>query len=49
MRTWIGIGVSFAGAVVLGVMHYADANAVAQFVVGIVALALLAWTVGVGT
>src|SRR5262249_37568278 len=46
---WIGIGASFAGAVVLGVMHYADANAVVQFVVGIVALGLLAWTVGVGT
>ena len=30
-------------------LHYADAGAVLQFVVGIVALALLAWTVGVGT
>jgi Ca2+:H+ antiporter len=49
MRTWIGIGASFAVAAVLGLMHYADANAVAQFFVGIVALALLAWTVGVGT
>jgi Ca2+:H+ antiporter len=49
MRTWIGIGASFVGAVVLGVMHYADVNAVAQFLVGIVALAFLAWTVGVGT
>ena len=49
MRTWIGIIASFAVAAVLGLMHYADANAVAQFVVGIVALALLAWTVGVGT
>ena len=49
MKTWIGIGASFAVAVALGALHYADANAVLQFVVGIVALALLAWTVGVGT
>ena len=33
----------------LGALHYADANAVLQFVVGIIALALLAWTVGIGT
>jgi Ca2+:H+ antiporter len=49
MRTWIAIGVSFAVAATLGVLHYADANAVLQFLVGILALALLAWTVGVGT
>ena len=49
MRTWIGIGASFAVAATLGVLHYADADAVVQFVVGIVALAFLAWTVGVGT
>jgi Ca2+:H+ antiporter len=49
MRTWIGIAASFGVAALLGVLHYADANAVLQFVVGIVALALLAWTVGVGT
>ena len=49
MRTWIGIGAAFAVAATLGVLHYADVDAVAQFVVGIVALALLAWTVGVGT
>jgi Ca2+:H+ antiporter len=49
MRTWIGIGCSFAAAALLGVLHYADAGAVLQFCVGIVALALLAWTVGVGT
>jgi Ca2+:H+ antiporter len=49
MRTWIAIGVSFAVAETLGVLHYADANAVLQFLVGILALALLAWTVGVGT
>jgi Ca2+:H+ antiporter len=36
-------------AALLGVLHVADANAVLQFCVGIVALALLAWTVGVGT
>ncbi len=36
-------------AALLGVLHAADANAVLQFCVGIVALALLAWTVGVGT
>src|SRR4249919_4290842 len=49
MRTWIGIGCSFAAAALLGVLHYADADATVQFGVGIVALALLAWTVGVGT
>lgn len=49
MRTWIGIGGAFGVAALLGVLHYADANAVLQFFVGIVALALLAWTVGVGT
>jgi len=49
MRTWIGIGSAFAVAALLGVLHYADANAVLQFCIGIVALALLAWTVGVGT
>lgn len=49
MRTWIGIGASFAVAALLGILHYADAGAVLQFCVGIIALALLAWTVGVGT
>ena len=49
MRTWIGIGASFGVAATLGALHYADANAVVQFVVAIVALAFLAWTVGVGT
>ncbi len=49
MRTRIGIGAAFAVTAVLGVLHYADADAVLQFGVGIVALALLAWTVGVGT
>jgi Ca2+:H+ antiporter len=49
VKTWIGIGASFAVAATLGVLHYADASAVVQFFVGIVALALLAWTVGVGT
>jgi Ca2+:H+ antiporter len=49
VRTWIGIGASFAVAAVLGVLHYAGVSDVAQFVVGIAALALLAWTVGVGT
>jgi Ca2+:H+ antiporter len=49
MRTWIAIVASFAVAATLGALHYADANAVLQFVVGIVALALLAWTVGIGT
>ena len=49
VKTWIGIGASFAVAVTLGTLHYTDANAVLQFVVGIIALALLAWTVGVGT
>jgi len=49
VRTWIGIAASFVVAGVLGVLHYSDANAVLQFVVGIVALAFLAWTVGVGT
>ena len=49
MKTWIGIGASFVVAAMLGVLHYTDANAVLQFVVAIIALALLAWTVGVGT
>jgi Ca2+:H+ antiporter len=49
MRTWLPIGGSFAAAFLLGVLHHADASAVVQFGVGIVALALLAWTVGVGT
>jgi Ca2+:H+ antiporter len=49
MKTWIGIGCSFAAALLLGVLHYADASAVVQFCLGIVALAFLAWTVGVGT
>jgi Ca2+:H+ antiporter len=49
MRTWIGIGASFVVAATLGALHYADANAVLQFCLGIVALAFLAWTVGVGT
>ena len=40
MRTWIGIGCSFAAAAFLGVLHFADADAVVQFCVGIVALAL---------
>ena len=33
MRTWIGIAASFGVAATLGVLHYADANAVLQFVV----------------
>jgi len=49
MRTWAGIVGAFLVAGFLGVLHYAGANDVLQFVVGIVALALLAWTVGVGT
>jgi Ca2+:H+ antiporter len=49
MKTWIVIAASFAAAGLLGVLHFADADAVLQFVVGIVALALLAWTVGIGT
>jgi Ca2+:H+ antiporter len=48
-RTLAGIVAAFAVSAALGVLHYADVDAVAQFVVGIVALALLAWTVGVGT
>jgi len=49
MKTWLAIGASFAVAATLGALHYTNANAVLQFVVGIVALALLAWTVGIGT
>ena len=48
-RTLAGIAAAFGVAGVLGVLHFADADAVVQFVVGIVALALLAWTVGIGT
>lgn len=49
MRLWIGIGGAFAVAAVLGVLHFATDSYVVQFVVGIVALSGLAWTVGVGT
>jgi Ca2+:H+ antiporter len=49
MRTWVGIASSLAVAAILGVLHYAEADAIVQFFVGIVALALLAWTIGVGT
>jgi Ca2+:H+ antiporter len=49
LRTWLGISSSFVAAALLGVLHTAGGNAVLQFFVGIVALALLAWTVGVGT
>ncbi|MFN8223415.1 MAG: hypothetical protein U0R50_09265 [Gaiellales bacterium] len=49
MRIWVGIGAAFAVAALLGVLHYATDSYVVQFVVGIVALAGLAWTVGVGT
>jgi Ca2+:H+ antiporter len=48
-RTLAAIVAAFAVSALLGVLHYADVDAVAQFVVGIVALALLAWTVGIGT
>jgi len=36
-------------AALLGVLHYSDAGALLQFCVGILALALLTRTVGVGT
>ena len=48
-RTLAGIAAAFVVAAVLGVLHFTDADAVVQFVVGIAALALLAWTVGIGT
>ena len=49
MRTWFGIGSSLAAAGLLGVLHHAEASAIVQFFLGIVALALLAWTIGIGT
>lgn len=49
MRIWVGIGAAFAVAMLLGVLHHAEASYVLQFVVGIIALSGLAWTVGVGT
>jgi Ca2+:H+ antiporter len=49
MKTWIGIASSLAAAGLLGILHYADAGAIVQFLLGILALALLAWTIGVGT
>jgi Ca2+:H+ antiporter len=49
VRIWVGIGGAFAVAALLGVLHYTTDSYVLQFVVGIVALAGLAWTVGVGT
>ena len=48
-RTGIGIGAAFTAAAILGVLHFTSDSAVAQFVVGIIALAGLAWSVGVGT
>jgi Ca2+:H+ antiporter len=47
--TIFGICAAFAAAALLGVLHYTTDSAVLQFMVGIVALALLAWTVGAGT
>lgn len=47
-RAWI-LGVVFALAAAAGVLHYAEANPVAVFVVAAVALAGIAWAVGVGT
>jgi Ca2+:H+ antiporter len=47
--TLAGIAAAFVAAGVLGVLHFTDADAVLQFLVGIAALALLAWVVGVGT
>ncbi len=48
-RILIGIGASFGVAAILGVLHYATDSYTLQFIVGIVALAGLAWSVGVGT
>jgi Ca2+:H+ antiporter len=48
-RTIVGIVLAFVVAGALGVLHYATDSYVAQFLVGIVALSGLAWTVGVGT
>ena len=48
-RTVVGIGLALAMAAFLGVLHYTSASEVLQFVVGIVALAGLAWAVGIGT
>ncbi len=47
--TLVGIVLAFVVAGVLGVLHYTTDSAVLQFVVGILALSGLAWTVGVGT
>jgi Ca2+:H+ antiporter len=47
--TLAGIAAAFVAAGVLGVLHFTDADAVLQFLVGIAALALLAWVVCVGT
>jgi Ca2+:H+ antiporter len=49
LRTWFGIASSLAAAGLLGLLHHAEASAVVQFFLGVVALALLAWTIGVGT
>jgi Ca2+:H+ antiporter len=48
-RIAIGIACSFGVAGILGVLHFATDSYTLQFIVGIVALAGLAWSVGVGT
>ena len=48
-RILIGIAAAFGVAAILGVLHYTTDSYTLQFVVGIVALAGLAWSVGVGT
>jgi Ca2+:H+ antiporter len=48
-RRELVVGGAFAATVVAGILHYADAGAVVVFVVSGVALAGLAWVVGVAT
>jgi Ca2+:H+ antiporter len=48
-RISIGIAAAFVVAVILGILHYTTDAYTLQFGVGIVALAGLAWAVGVGT
>jgi Ca2+:H+ antiporter len=48
-RQLLLLGATAAATVVAGVLHYATGSAVATFIVAAIALAGLAWVVGVGT
>ena len=49
MKRGLVLGAIVAVAVVAGVLHYAEAEPVAVFVVSAAALGGLAWAIGIGT